>query len=75
MLPVSASPEDMRADQHAADEEDDDLRNARAGQDGDQERRQRSHQRDRQQVIQPAIQVHDGHSADVAMVIRDPPGQ
>ena len=62
----------MRADQHAADEEDDDLRNARAGQDGDQERREGSHQRHRQQVVQPLKNVHDGLSAARHLAIGTP---
>jgi len=62
-IPGLGQPEDMGADHHAADEEHDNLRNARAGQDGDHERRQGGDQRHRQQVVQPLKNVHDGLSA------------
>jgi len=50
----------MRADQDAAYQQDDNLRDPRAGQDGDDERRERGHQRYGNQVHQPLVEIHDG---------------
>jgi hypothetical protein len=55
--------EDVRSDQDAADQEDDDLRDLRPRQQCDQERRERGDQRDRDQVVQPLQNVHDGRPA------------
>jgi hypothetical protein len=52
--------EHVGADQDAADQQDDNLRNARAGQHGDDERRERSHQRHGYQVHQSLVKVHRG---------------
>jgi hypothetical protein len=48
----------MGADQDAADQQDDNLGNARAGQGGDDERRERGHQRHGHQVHQSLVKVH-----------------
>jgi hypothetical protein len=50
--------EHVRADQHAAEQEDDHLRDARTRQHGDDERRERRHQRHRHQVVEAFGQVH-----------------
>ena len=49
----------MRADQDAAEQEDNHLRNARAGQSRHHQRRKRGHQRHGHQVVQPPVKVHD----------------
>ena len=61
--------EHMRPDQDAAEQEDDHLRNARAGQDGRQERRERSHQPHGYQVNQPLVKVHHGRLPGGYLVI------
>ena len=62
----------MRADQDAAEQEDDDLRNPRSRQQGDHERRERGHQRHRHQTVKPLQNVHDGRPAARDPVIRTP---
>src|SRR5689334_22672334 len=52
--------EHMGADQDAADQQDDYLGNARAGQDGDDERRECGHHRHGHQVHKSLVKVHDG---------------
>jgi hypothetical protein len=51
--------EHVRADYDAADQEHHDLRNARAGQQGDHDRRERGHQCHGHQVEQSLSKVHD----------------
>ena len=48
----------MRTDDDAAEEEDDNLRNARARQGGNHERGERRYQRHGHQVSQPLVKVH-----------------
>ena len=50
--------EHVRADQDAAEQEDDHLRDARARQHGHHQRRKRGHQRHGHQVFQPPVKVH-----------------
>ena len=55
--------EHMRADQHAAEQEDDHLRNPRTRQDSDNDRGEHGDQRHGHQVIQPLSKVHDSRLA------------
>jgi len=48
----------MRADQDAAEQEDDDLRNARAWQGGDDERRERGDQPHGYEIVKSLRKVH-----------------
>ena len=51
--------EHVRADDDAAEQEDNNLRNARAGQDSDHDRRERGYQRHGHKVVQPLGKVHE----------------
>jgi hypothetical protein len=60
--------EHVRADQDAAEQQDDNLRNTRARQHGNDERRERGHQRHGHQVRQPLVQIHDGRLTELARI-------
>jgi hypothetical protein len=57
-LAESARPKPVRPDQHPADQEDNDLRDARPRQQRHHDRRQCRHQRHDQQVIESSGDVH-----------------
>jgi hypothetical protein len=65
----------VRADEDATDQKDDHLRNARARQQGDHERREHRHQPHGHQVSQPLVKVHGASRPSATACIPAPPGR